>query len=187
MTSPLEEHQYGMRAAGRGRPDIDAHGDVIIAPAPDPTQGSAAPVDTPPGRKAHPANFLLPATKRWLQALPRPARPYQLALYYPRLANGFAVAWPDAPSISLLFDHLLAARSPPRRGFAPQVMADITALWDQWSLCPATATRSGFGTGSQEDTFASRPARRGKLKVPQWRPVRAALALGGTGPRTVGG
>jgi hypothetical protein len=159
MKSLRQEYPYGMRAGGGGKPNSDADGDVIIAPAPDPTQGRGALAARQQGRKAHPANFLLPATKRWLQALPRPARPYKLALYYPRLANGFAVAWPDAPSISLLFDHLLAARSPPRRGFAPQVMADITALWDQWSLCPATATRSGFGTGSQEDTLASRPAR----------------------------
>lgn len=175
MQFHYEQYQYGVRAEDGGRPDGSAWGGVVSVLAPEPTQVRAARADPQQRRKALPANFLLPATKRWLLALPGPARPYQLALHYPRLANDFAVVWPDGPSVSLLFDQLLAARSPPRRGFALQVMANITALWDQWSLCPVTATpSSGLGSGSQEDVPASGPAKRGKLKVPQWLPLRAA-------------
>jgi len=103
-------------------------------PAPAP-----APGDEPAGgrgsdgwklrRRAQPANFLLPLTRRWLNELPVDARPFALARHYPRLANQFAAAWGDTDALAALFDGLMVDRRGGRRGLPEPVMGDVLALW----------------------------------------------------------
>lgn len=84
------------------------------------------------GRRAQPANFLLPVAQRWLAALPANVRPRALAHAFPRLANRLAAAWDDGPGLSLVFADLLIDQRGHRQGFPPAVKADLYRLWRHW-------------------------------------------------------
>ncbi|HEX9301287.1 MAG TPA: hypothetical protein VF959_02955 [Casimicrobiaceae bacterium] len=51
-------------------------------------------------RKAQPVEVLLPATRRWLDSLPKEISPRALAERFPRLVNLIAVNW-NSPNSSL--------------------------------------------------------------------------------------
>ena len=87
-----------------------------------------APVDFTRRRKASPVARLLPATQKWLDALPRRVQPHSLCESYPRIANLIAAMWGDAEGLKGYFEELLIDRRGNRRGFTPEVANDVRAL-----------------------------------------------------------
>jgi hypothetical protein len=79
-------------------------------------------------RKAQPADVLLPATRRWLDAMPDEYRPLELAKQFARLANLIASAWNNPRECSAFIHSLLRDQRGGRRGFPPEVMEDIVNL-----------------------------------------------------------
>ncbi len=79
-------------------------------------------------RKAHPADVLLPTTRRWLEAVPDEYRPLELAGQFARLANLIASTWNDPGDCSAFIHSLLRDQRGARRGFPPEVMEDIIKL-----------------------------------------------------------
>lgn len=92
---------------------------------PERTQAGPPPVHL---RKAQPANVLLPRTRAWIESLPEPARPHTLTTRYARIANVFATLWDSPVECRRYFDDLLVDRRPGRKGFPPDVLADIFKL-----------------------------------------------------------
>jgi len=93
-------------------------------------------------RRAQPADFLLPIARRWLASLPSATRPRTLAQRFPRLANRFAAAWDDEPSLALVFADLLIDQRGDRQGFPPAVKADLHRLWRHWQRARDGARRA---------------------------------------------
>ncbi len=79
-------------------------------------------------RKAQPVEVLLPATRRWLDALPKEIRPRALAEQFPRLANLIAVNWNSPHDCSAFISSLLVDQRGGRRGFPGDVSQDIQNL-----------------------------------------------------------
>lgn len=66
----------------------------------------------------------------WLRALPPRRRPMVLCLRFPRVANRLAWVWSDAELSAQTFDDLLTDRRGGRKGFPPQVLAELKRLRD---------------------------------------------------------
>jgi hypothetical protein len=81
-------------------------------------------------RKAKPANFLLPASVKWLKSVPEEARPVALATRYARIVNNLAQEWNDPAACGAYFDALLVDRRGSRQGFPAAVQGDIRILLD---------------------------------------------------------
>ena len=79
-------------------------------------------------RKAQPVEVLLPATRRWLDSLPKDARPRALAEQFPRLANLIAVNWNSPNDCTAFISSLLLDQRGGRRGFPGDVLQDIQNL-----------------------------------------------------------
>jgi hypothetical protein len=79
-------------------------------------------------RKAQPADVLLPATRRWLDAMPDEYRPLELAKQFARLANLIASTWDNPGDCSAFIHSLLRDQRGGRRGFPPEVMEEIINL-----------------------------------------------------------
>lgn len=79
-------------------------------------------------RKAQPADVLLPATRRWLDAMPNEYRPLELAKQFARLANLIASNWNNPRECSAFIYSLLRDQRGGRRGFPREVMEDIVNL-----------------------------------------------------------
>lgn len=77
----------------------------------------------------------------WAKALPPALRPVQLCSRYPRVANRLALCWPDLGLTMRLFDDLFVDRRGDRRGFPPDVKAELMLLRDRASR--ERAVRSG--------------------------------------------
>lgn len=91
----------------------------------------SAAVDWTLTRKARPLDFLLPMTRRWIDAIPIGARPVSLPIAYPRIANRLAAAWLDDAECRMVFDDLLIDRRGGRQGFPPAVLRELLALREQ--------------------------------------------------------
>ena len=79
-------------------------------------------------RNAQPANFLLPATLRWLESLPIENRPGALEEQYPRILNLIAANWNSPRDCSACLYLLLWDQRGRRRGFPNKVAQDIVNL-----------------------------------------------------------
>ena len=79
-------------------------------------------------RKARPADFMLPATVKWFEALPPEVRPAALADKYARIANLLAQQWNDDKACRAYFDDLLMGRRSKRRGFPVNVRRELWVL-----------------------------------------------------------
>ena len=79
-------------------------------------------------RKATPIDSLLPASKTWLATLPKGVRPIVLAAEYARIVNLLAQQWNDYSACNAYFDDLLVGRRGKRRGFSPEVQAELRIL-----------------------------------------------------------
>jgi hypothetical protein len=64
----------------------------------------------------------------WLQQLPQPVRPSELCTRYPRVANRIALCWSDPMLTEQVFDALLLSQRGKRRGFPPNVAAEMLRL-----------------------------------------------------------
>lgn len=83
------------------------------------------------------------STIDWLIALPLALRPKALCDTYPRAANAIAAAW-HAPSCPAVLDELLESKRPGRRGFPPEIRAEIQALRDALDVsAPAAGEKPG--------------------------------------------
>jgi hypothetical protein len=79
-------------------------------------------------RKAHPVEYMLPATVKWFDALPPEVRPVALAAEYGRIANLLAQQWNDDNACRAYFDELLTGRRGKRRGFPVNVRRELWVL-----------------------------------------------------------
>ena len=143
---------YGLR---RDRMlDNDAHWERLMQKAVSATRPPQPVQDTTPQpargvtglRKADPANYLLPASNRWLKSLPQEVRPIALATKYARIVNLLAQHWDDHDASSTFFDHLLSDRRGNRQGFPVAVKSDIRILQEYFlHSTPTGAYRSTIG------------------------------------------
>jgi hypothetical protein len=79
-------------------------------------------------RKARPLNEILPATRRWLDALPASGIPTEMIKKYPRIANRIAFAWRDPQTAQEVIDDLLMDARGGRQGFSPFVIIELMRL-----------------------------------------------------------
>jgi hypothetical protein len=90
-------------------------------------------------RKAHPVEYMLPATVTWFEALPPEVRPVTLAAQYARIANLLAQQWNDDKACRAYFDELLTGRRGKRRGFPVNVRREIWVLREYYQrICLRT-------------------------------------------------
>jgi hypothetical protein len=64
----------------------------------------------------------------WAVTLPPRMRPIELLRQYPRVANRVALCWKDRLLMSALFDDLLMDKRGGRKGFPPEVAAELKRL-----------------------------------------------------------
>ncbi len=89
----------------------------------------AEPVATPAAqRRGRPADEPLPMTVTWAAKLPRDVRPMVLLRTFSRIANGLAANWTDPAAFLPFIDDLFVDRRGNRKGFPPEVMAELFAL-----------------------------------------------------------
>lgn len=123
---------YGGRKHWKNFGDLDHR---VPAGAP-PADIDDAPVDRGADwasmRKARPADFILPATRAWLDALPADVVPASLVERYPRIVNMIAMHWSDRLQCARLFDELLGDRRAGRAGFPPASQRDLLDLQEFW-------------------------------------------------------
>ena len=101
-------------------------------------RSDAPPVDAPPEsppaqnmahlRKARPVEYMLPATIKWLDALPPQVRPVALTAQYARVANLLAQQWNDEKACRAYFEDLLTGRRGTRRGFPAHIRRELWEL-----------------------------------------------------------
>jgi hypothetical protein len=84
--------------------------------------------DWSPVRKAMPADYLLPASQRWMEHLPHDVCPRALATRFPRIANLVAMQWNDRGACPAYFEELLHHRRGCRHVFSSYVQRDIYIL-----------------------------------------------------------
>jgi len=119
---------------GRGWNDLN---DVVqpaararaAEPAPAPVVAGA---DWSSARKAQPADYLLPQSEKWFDALPPEVAPCALATHFPRLVNVIVANWNDHREAPALFEELLGDRRGGRAGFPPPVRRDLVTLQAFW-------------------------------------------------------
>jgi hypothetical protein len=83
-------------------------------------------------RKAQPANFLFPQSRKWFDALPPEVAPRALAAGFPRIVNIIVAQWKDHGGVPELFEELLGDRRGGRAGFPPAVHRDLVNLQEYW-------------------------------------------------------
>jgi hypothetical protein len=79
-------------------------------------------------RKATPVNTLLPRTARWIESLPPRVRPVVLVRQFARIANLIAATWGNVEHFENYMESLLTDKRGNRRGFPPEVLAELSAL-----------------------------------------------------------
>jgi len=110
-------------------PEADVcHGAHIDTHARPPSAASDDQTSWAGRRKAQPVEVLLPTTQRWLDALPKEARPHALAEQFPRLANLIALNWNSPNDCCAFISSLLVDQRGGRRGFPGNVLEDIQNL-----------------------------------------------------------
>jgi hypothetical protein len=83
------------------------------------------------------------ATVGWMKQLPPELAPVELAVQYPRILNRLARFWEIPGMIHEYFEDLLFAKRARRKGFAPNVKAEIIALCNYYrSLHPVDPAHS---------------------------------------------
>lgn len=108
---------------------VARHAPAAVAAQPPAAKPSA---DWSKLRKAQPANFLFPQSRKWLDALPPEVAPHALATEYPRIVNIIVAQWTDPLGVPELFEELLGDRRGGRAGFPPAVRRDLLNLQEFW-------------------------------------------------------
>ena len=89
-------------------------------------------IDWSSARKAKPADYLLPQSEKWFDALPQEVAPCALASQFPRIVNLIVAQWNDHMNAPGLFEELLGDRRGGRAGFPPAVRRDLMHLQEFW-------------------------------------------------------
>ena len=84
-------------------------------------------------RKAKPAEYLLPSSKKFLDQLPPEVLSGALASQYARIVNLIALHWNDRSSCASYFKELLTDQRGGRQGFPAPVRRDLVELWAYWT------------------------------------------------------
>lgn len=71
---------------------------------------------------------LTPEAQQWMQSLPPPARPQELASRFPRICNRIVSIWDDGEAMESCFNSLLVDHRGGRQGFPPQVGSELIRL-----------------------------------------------------------
>jgi hypothetical protein len=122
----------GIYGGTRGWSDLNDVVQPVTRPgaAPAPSHDDAA--DWSKVRKARPADYLLPQSEKWFDALPPHLAPCALASQFPRIVNLIVAQWNDHRGAPELFAELLGDRRGGRAGFPPAVRRDIEGLQEYW-------------------------------------------------------
>ena len=115
-----EQHQPHSKGEAASR----AHGSDALA--------SDANQDWSQVRRAYPADYLLPISEKWLEALPHGVLPIALIAHFPRIVNLIAMQWNDHVTCPAYFEELFADRRGSRRGFPQDVRRDLSRLRSYW-------------------------------------------------------
>ena len=79
-------------------------------------------------RTAAPANKPLRRTLTWVASLPPDVQPTALMRHFVRIANLIAATWGNPRFFDTYMESLLADKRGTRRGFPPDVLAELVAL-----------------------------------------------------------
>jgi hypothetical protein len=110
----------------------------VVQPVTRPRPAASAPSPFAPTsewtsvRKARPAEYLLPQSEKWFDALPSQVMPCALATAFPRIVNVIVAQWKDHRGAPELFEELLGDRRGGRAGFPPAVRRDLLKLQEFW-------------------------------------------------------
>jgi hypothetical protein len=96
-------------------------------------------------RKATPVEYVLPASRAWLEGLPAQVRPVALATKYARIVNLLAQQWGDFNACDAYFDELLKGRRGKRAGFPADVHREIRTLRDHFQQIHYQQLRQATG------------------------------------------
>jgi hypothetical protein len=91
------------------------------------------------GPKVEADKTLRPDAHKWFALLPEPARPKQLCSSYPRIANRFAMIWPNRAASRSYFDDLLIDKRGGRIGFSQEIRDELVRLRDHYETAMADA------------------------------------------------
>jgi hypothetical protein len=123
---------YGARRSWKDFSDIFQETPIADETAEPPPSMDAGSEQWREIRKAAPAGYLLPSTRRWVERLPVDVYPKLLAKRYPRIVNMIAAQWNDRAGCPKLFEDLLGDRRGGRSGFPPDAYRDIVGLQEYW-------------------------------------------------------
>ena len=73
-------------------------------------------------------NAISTFTAAWMEGLPQALRPTRLCAGFPRIANRAALCWADPTLLHRFFKSVLADQRGGRKGFPPDVAAELTRL-----------------------------------------------------------
>lgn len=93
-------------------------------------------------RKARPAEFLFPATVRWMASLPSGSQATAIGKDFPRIANMLAALWTRPDAMTSYLNELLTDKRGRRQGFPNRVLAELHALRAHYTTLHRT--RSDF-------------------------------------------
>jgi len=79
-------------------------------------------------RRAAPADIPLRRTLMWVASLPSTVQPTVLVRRFARIANVIATTWADPKTFNAYMESLLIDTRGNRRGFPPEVLAELVAL-----------------------------------------------------------
>jgi hypothetical protein len=91
------------------------------------------------GPKVEADKTLRPDAHKWFELLPEHARPKQLCSSYPRIANRFAMIWPNRAASRSYFDDLLTDRRGGRIGFSQEIKDELARLRDHYETAMSDA------------------------------------------------
>jgi hypothetical protein len=116
-------------------------------------------------------------TELWLLRLPPQLRPKALADDYPRIANRLARDWSDAFLREFCFEDLLVDRRGGRRGFPPEVKAELLRL-QRFSVRHAALIEEQTRRQSASADARARTAQHDGAEGLDWSPTETIVVTG---------
>jgi len=110
------------------RSDVYANEQEMLVPRDEPSQVDVGLEEHRHLRKGAPANVPLRRTLTWVAGLPPNVQPTALVGHFARIANLIAATWGDRKTFDSYMESLLTDRRGNRKGFPPEVLAELMAL-----------------------------------------------------------
>ena len=123
---------YGRRQGWNDLNDVVQPASPQRALSPLASSALTSTIDWSSARKAKPADYLLPQSEKWFDALPQEVAPCALASQFPRIVNLIVAQWDDHRGAPQLFEELLGDRRGGRAGLPPAVRRDLLRLQEFW-------------------------------------------------------